>query len=154
MPGEHLETVMNLIDKTNSILDSVLESVSTAISVTHLNNPGLGLYRFRVVRLFLVSRGANLFARELGIGGVPFINVNRWTQGRIFLVCLATSPLGFAFCGICIYSESVKRPFGWDLGLWIFLFTVVVLAFACVTFHVPKFGLEPFEHPSVMSSSR
>ncbi|MDB4766145.1 hypothetical protein OAG71_00510 [bacterium] len=73
---------------------------------------------------------ANMYGRQLGLIGQPFINIDKWTQGRLFLI-LATAFVWAIVLGITIFAQTAKpRPMIASIIIW--NVAIVVTAVFCV----------------------
>ena len=81
---------------------------------------------------------ANVFARELGLMGQPFINMNRWAQGRIMFVAIAGS-LWVVIVVLALILQSRKTQSFTQVAT-IFAINVVLFgaALVCAFYQIPK----------------
>ena len=77
----------------------------------------------------------NSYAHMLGPIGQPFININKWTQGRLLLVSLAGLAYLVAFIGVGGIPKNRRirsAIIGWNCA-------VISFAFGLVYYHSPIF---------------
>ena len=81
---------------------------------------------------------ANAFARELGLMGQPFINMNKWAQGRLMFVGIAGS-LWVVIVVLALILQSRKTQSFTQVAT-IFAINVVLFgaALVCSFYQIPK----------------
>ena len=75
---------------------------------------------------------ANTYGRQLGFVGQPFINIDKWTQGRLALILAAAFVWAIILCiTLAARTETSKPLMVWNVA-------IVPTAVFCVYYQLPN----------------
>ena len=75
---------------------------------------------------------ANMYGRQLGFVGQPFINIDKWTQGRLVLILAAAFVWAIILCITIVARSEMSKP------LIIWNVAIIATAVFCVYYQLPN----------------